>query len=130
MSRQFKQHDDLEPNDIVRYLDRPPSHAFPYRHETLEVEGQVMAYVDAGSKNAEHTVVFVHGAPESSYIWRNVMPYVERQARVIAPDHIGHGLSDKPKMTTESRPSIDFSKACSTSSSSITSSSSPRIGVR
>lgn len=99
MTREFKQHDDMEPNDLVRHLDRPPSHEFHYEHETLEVEGHTMAYVDAGKRDAEHAVVFVHGAPESSYIWRNIMPYVEHQARVIAPDHIGHGLSDKPKIT-------------------------------
>lgn len=99
MTRTFKQHDDIEPNDIVAKLDRPPSHAFHFSHETMEVDGHVLAYVDAGNREADHAVVFVHGAPESSYVWRNVMPYVARQARIIAPDLIGHGLSDKPDIS-------------------------------
>lgn len=95
--RKFIHHTDLEPSDLNRKLDRPPSDEFNYEHSFMEVkDGVTLAYVDAGNKDSDVAVVFCHGAPEQAYIWRNIMPYVERQTRVIAPDHIGHGLSDKP----------------------------------
>jgi haloalkane dehalogenase len=65
--------------------------------ETIEVLGSKMAYVDVGS-GAVHapTVVFLHGNPTSSFLWRNIIPYVSPHARCIAPDLIGFGQSDKP----------------------------------
>jgi len=51
-----------------------------------------MAYVEAGRGDP---IVFLHGNPTSSYIWRNIMPHLAGQARVIAPDLIGIGDSDK-----------------------------------
>jgi len=96
-SREFIHHTAMEPADINRKLERPPSDEFNYKHSFMEVkDGVTMAYVDTGNQDSEVAVVFCHGAPEQAYIWRNIMPYVERQTRVIAPDHIGHGLSDKP----------------------------------
>ena len=96
MNRVFTQYDDLEPGDICRKLDRPPSHEFPYRHKLVKVVDDVeMAYVESGQQDSEKVVLFVHGAPEQAYIWRNIMPYLECYARVIAVEHIGHGLSDK-----------------------------------
>src|SRR5690606_20503396 len=44
---------------------------------------------------AGRSVVFLHGNPTSSYLWRNVVPHVAEQARCIVPDLIGHGDSDK-----------------------------------
>jgi haloalkane dehalogenase len=51
-----------------------------------------MAYVEAG---AGDPVVFLHGNPTSSYLWRNVMPHVEPLARCLAPDLVGMGDSGK-----------------------------------
>ena len=51
-----------------------------------------MAYVDTG---AGDPVVFLHGNPTSSYLWRNVIPHVEPAARCLAPDLIGMGDSGK-----------------------------------
>jgi haloalkane dehalogenase len=51
-----------------------------------------MAYVDVGSGDP---IVFLHGNPTSSYVWRNVMPYLEGSGRLIAPDLIGMGDSAK-----------------------------------
>ena len=96
MNREFIQYDDMEPGDLCRKLDRPPSHEFPYTHQFVTVDGVKMAYVESGQLESDKVVLFVHGAPEQSYIWRNIMPYLENYARVIAVDHIGHGLSDKP----------------------------------
>lgn len=55
--------------------------------------GRNMHYVEAG---AGEPVVFLHGNPTSSYLWRRVIPYVAPHARCIAPDLIGMGYSDKP----------------------------------
>jgi haloalkane dehalogenase len=51
-----------------------------------------MAYVDVGEGDP---IVFLHGNPTSSYLWRNVIPHVQHLGRCIAPDLIGMGESDK-----------------------------------
>ncbi len=58
----------------------------------VEVNGHKMAYVEEGSGDP---IVFLHGNPTSSYLWRNVMPEVTDLGRCIAPDLIGMGHSDK-----------------------------------
>jgi len=58
----------------------------------VEVKGKRMAYVEMGEGDP---VVFLHGNPTSSYLWRNIMPHVAGQARCLAPDLIGMGDSDK-----------------------------------
>lgn len=57
-----------------------------------EVYGRRMAYVDEGGGDV---IVFQHGQPTSSYVWRNVMPHLEGLGRLIACDLIGMGASDK-----------------------------------
>ncbi|MEM6497909.1 MAG: haloalkane dehalogenase, partial [Pseudomonadota bacterium] len=56
------------------------------------VNGRRMAYIDVGEGPA---IVFQHGNPTSSYLWRNVMPHCEGLGRLIACDLIGMGDSDK-----------------------------------
>lgn len=51
-----------------------------------------MAYIDEGQGDP---ILFLHGNPTSSYLWRNVIPHVAKQGRIIAPDLIGMGDSDK-----------------------------------
>jgi haloalkane dehalogenase len=51
-----------------------------------------MAYIDIGEGDP---IVFLHGNPTSSYLWRNVMPFAEDLGRCIAPDLIGMGDSEK-----------------------------------
>ncbi len=63
-----------------------------YERRRISVSGTEIAYVDAGSGDP---VVFLHGNPTSSYLWRNVIPHVEPHARCLAPDLIGMGESDK-----------------------------------
>jgi haloalkane dehalogenase len=58
----------------------------------VSVNGQQMAYVDQGKGTP---VVFLHGNPTSSYLWRNVMPHIGDRGRCLAPDLIGMGDSDK-----------------------------------
>jgi haloalkane dehalogenase len=55
------------------------------------VLGRSMAYVEIGSGEP---LVFLHGNPTSSFLWRNVLPHLTSQARCIAPDLIGMGDSD------------------------------------
>ena len=57
-----------------------------------EIAGKRMAYVDEGQGDA---IVFQHGNPTSSYLWRNVMLHLEGLGRLVACDLIGMGGSDK-----------------------------------
>ncbi len=67
--------------------------AKPYAQlQYREVSGNRMAYVDEGDGDA---IVFAHGNPTSSYLWRNVMPHLEGLGRLVAADLIGMGGSDK-----------------------------------
>ncbi len=66
---------------------------FPYNMKTMSILGNDMAYVDSGMGRP---VVFLHGNPTSSYLWRNILPYVADTHRIIAPDLIGMGQSSKP----------------------------------
>lgn len=60
------------------------------------VKGKRMAYHDTGAAGSgDRVVVFLHGNPTSSYLWRDIIPYVSGNARCIAPDLIGQGDSDK-----------------------------------
>ena len=63
---------------------------------TVEVLDSFMSYRDAGTGDVP--VVFLHGNPVSSYVWRNVIPHVSGQARCLAPDLIGMGESGKPDL--------------------------------
>lgn len=64
----------------------------PYRKKHAEVLGRRMAYLDIGSGNP---IVFLHGNPTSSYLWRGVISHLATHGRCIAPDLIGMGDSDK-----------------------------------
>ncbi|UTW63792.1 haloalkane dehalogenase [bacterium SCSIO 12741] len=66
---------------------------FPFESKFLEVKGSRMHYIDEGQGNP---ILFIHGNPTSSYIWRNIIPYVTEDSRAIAVDLIGFGKSDKP----------------------------------
>lgn len=61
----------------------------------IPVKGSFMAYREAGSADAP-PVLFLHGNPTSSYIWRNIIPLVAPIGHCIAPDLIGFGQSGKP----------------------------------
>ena len=70
-----------------------PIAAKPYGQKKFAaINGKQMAYVEHGSGDA---IVFQHGNPTSSYLWRNIMPYCEGLGRLIACDLIGMGDSDK-----------------------------------
>jgi haloalkane dehalogenase len=66
--------------------------ATPLSKSYQSVNGKRMAYHERGEGNA---IVFLHGNPTSSYLWRNIIPHLADHGRCIAPDLIGQGDSDK-----------------------------------
>jgi len=69
---------------------------FPYPPNYVEVDGFRMHYVDEGPRDGE-VVLLLHGQPDWSYLYRKMIPLIaEAGHRVIAPDMIGMGRSDKP----------------------------------
>ena len=71
------------------------SDRFDFAPHYVDVLGSKMHYVDVGPAHGA-PVLFLHGNPTSSYLWRNIMPLVAGNARCIAPDLIGMGKSAKP----------------------------------
>ena len=67
-------------------------HAEFAARKKILINGKRMATIDEGQGNA---IVFQHGNPTSSYLWRNIMPFCKGMGRLIAPDLIGMGESDK-----------------------------------
>ena len=68
------------------------SSKFKYSKSFITINGKKLAYVDYGEGDP---IVFLHGNPTSSYLWRNIMPHLEGVGRLVAPDLIGMGDSDK-----------------------------------
>jgi haloalkane dehalogenase len=66
--------------------------AEPYPRKRIAVRDSEISYVDTGSGDP---IVFLHGNPTSSYLWRNIIPYVSKLGRCLAPDLIGMGQSGK-----------------------------------
>jgi haloalkane dehalogenase len=64
----------------------------PYNKKFAEVDGKKIAYIDEGQGAP---IVLLHGNPTSSYLWRNVIPELTGSGRVIVPDLIGQGDSEK-----------------------------------
>jgi len=64
-----------------------------YEKQFVTIRGKSMAFIDTGG--AGDPIVFFHGNITSSYMWRNIMPYVEGIGRCIAVDNIGQGDSEK-----------------------------------
>ena len=68
---------------------------FPFESRYVEVLGSRMHYIDEGEGEP---ILFLHGNPTSSYLWRNIIPFVTDDYRAIAVDLIGMGKSDKPDL--------------------------------
>jgi cis-3-alkyl-4-acyloxetan-2-one decarboxylase len=66
---------------------------YPFQSHEMLLDGHRYHYLDEGSGPA---VLMVHGNPTWSFYWRNLVLALRARYRVIVPDHIGHGLSDKP----------------------------------
>ena len=68
---------------------------FTYESLYVDVLGSRIHYVEHGSGDP---ILFLHGQPTWSYLWRNVLPELEGKGRLIAVDLIGYGLSDRPDL--------------------------------
>ena len=66
---------------------------FPFPSHYIEVQGAKLHYVDEGKGDP---ILFLHGNPTSSYLWRNIIPHLTSSGRCIALDLIGMGKSGKP----------------------------------
>lgn len=75
--------------------DKTISAEFPYESHYVTVHGSQMHYIEQGGGDP---ILLLHGNPTSSYLWRNIIPHLTEQGRCIAPDLIGMGKSDKPKL--------------------------------
>lgn len=78
---------------------------FPFVSKYIEINGSKMHYIDEGDGNP---ILFLHGNPTSSYLWRNIIPHVKPMGRCIAPDLIGMGKSDKPKIGYTYKEHFDY----------------------
>ena len=81
-----KENLNLKENEMTEISAREPE------KKNINVLGKKMTYVDKGEGDP---IIFQHGNPASSYLWRNIIPYLENQGRCIAIDLIGMGDSDK-----------------------------------
>jgi len=84
---------DLLRTPDERFEDLPD---FPYEPHYLEIDGIRIHYVDEGPKDAE-VILLMHGEPSWSFLYRHMIPIlVEAGLRILAPDLVGFGRSDKP----------------------------------
>ena len=81
-----KENLNLKENEMTEISVREPE------KKNINVLGKKMTYVDKGEGDP---IIFQHGNPASSFLWRNIIPYLENQGRCIAIDLIGMGDSDK-----------------------------------
>jgi haloalkane dehalogenase len=83
--------------------NNPVNTKMTYPKQQASILNKTMSYVDVGSGDP---IVFLHGNPTSSYLWRNIIPYCESLGRCIAPDLIGMG--DSQKLSTSGPNSYRF----------------------
>jgi len=79
---------------VIRELPKDVQALFPWSSAELPVPAGVLRYVDAGRGDP---ILAVHGNPTWSFYWRALIRHYEPRARVVVPDHIGCGRSDKPQ---------------------------------
>jgi haloalkane dehalogenase len=77
--------------DLPAWLDRT---AYPFTPRRLSVPGGGISYVDEGTGP---TVLLAHGTPTWSFEWRHLVRALAPTHRCVAPDHLGFGLSDRPR---------------------------------
>lgn len=104
--------DDALRTPDARFQDLP---GYPwqgnYLHDLPSLSGLRMHYLDEGPVDANVTYLCLHGNPAWSYLYRKMIPvFLESGARVVAPDMIGFGKSDKPKK--DSFHQFDWHRQC------------------
>ncbi|QLZ69333.1 Haloalkane dehalogenase [Legionella sp. PC1000] len=77
-----------------------------YLHSNfVEVNGARIHYIEQGKGKP---ILFIHGMPSSSYLWRNIIPHLIPYGRCIALDLIGHGQSESPEIEFNVRDHLDY----------------------
>ena len=79
-------------NSLMPSEDVKISAADPFPRKRIAVRDSEICYIDTGTGDP---IVFLHGNPTSSYLWRNIIPYLSKLGRCLAPDLIGMGQSGK-----------------------------------
>ena len=69
---------------------------FPFQSKYINILDANLHYIDEGKGT---TFLFLHGNPTSSYLWRNIIPFISKANRAIAVDLIGMGKSEKPDIS-------------------------------
>lgn len=69
---------------------------YPFKSHGLKLDDHALHYLDEGNPSAP-VLLFVHGNPTWSFYWRALITEFKSQFRCVAPDHLGCGLSDKPR---------------------------------
>ena len=77
----------MQPSGAVKRM-------YPWQGKSLSVDGGQLHYLDEGGGKP---VLAVHGNPTWSFYWRAIVSAFSGDHRVVVPDHIGCGLSDKPQ---------------------------------
>lgn len=85
---------DGTPADQVSWLDETE---YPFSSLFLETPAGQLHYIDEGPRDGA-PILFVHGTPTWSFLYRNVIKELAATHRMVAPDHIGFGLSSKPPL--------------------------------
>lgn len=80
----------MRKRSVANWLDRQ---LYPFESHYVDVDDGRMHYVDEGSGA---TLLMLHGTPTWSFLYRHLITGLRDQYRVIAPDHLGSGLSDRP----------------------------------
>lgn len=86
----------LAPIERARRVTAPFAELYPFEPHFLETPAGWQHYLDEGAREAD-PVLCVHGNPSWSFVWRGVARELASEMRVVAPDHLGCGLSDKPQ---------------------------------
>jgi haloalkane dehalogenase len=84
--------DYIEKIEVPGWVDRV---GFPFESRFVQTRFGRVHYVDEGPRDGE-VVLLVHGTPSWSYEYRHVIPVLAKTRRVIAVDHLGFGLSERP----------------------------------
>jgi len=71
-----------------------PLDDYPFTPQSMEINGQRLSYLDQGQGPV---LVMLHGNPSWSYLYRHLVLRLQDRFRIIVPDHMGCGLSDKPR---------------------------------
>jgi len=87
---------EIDPQTQINQVHPEPVIPSEFRFESryIEIAGNNIHYLEEGIGDP---VLFIHGCPTSSYLWRNIIPFVSTSHRTVAFDLIGMGKSDKPE---------------------------------